>query len=83
MAIEISDHARNQMGERGVTLEEVHAAIEEGESEPTRKGRVIFRKNFGFNSEWRGRHYRIKQVAPVVAQEADRLVVVTVYAFYF
>jgi len=25
----------------------------------------------------------IKQVAPVVAKEPDRLVVVTVYAFYF
>jgi hypothetical protein len=36
-----------------------------------------------FNSDWRGRHYRTKQVAPVVALESDKLVVVTVYVFYF
>jgi len=43
----------------------------------------MYRKNFPFNGDWRGRHYRIKQVAPVAAMEPDRLIVVTVYVFYF
>jgi hypothetical protein len=43
----------------------------------------MFRKNFAFDSQWRGKHYAVKQVAPVVAEEADRLVVVTVFVYYF
>lgn len=81
--IEISSHAREQMRERGVEEAEVIAAIREGEPEPARKDRIMYRKNFQFERMWRGRPYRIKQVAPVVAEEADKLVVVTVYAFYF
>ncbi|GEM_PF-6169639 len=38
-----------------------------------------YRKNFQFNGMWRGRKYQIKQVAPIVADEDDRLVVVTVF----
>ncbi len=78
-----SDHARQQMAERGATEVEVHAAIEQGQSEPVRNQRTMYRKNFRFDQEWRGRKHRIKQVAPVVAVEPDRLVVVTVYVFYF
>ena len=43
----------------------------------------MFRKNFAFNRDWRGQHYAVKQVAPVVAEEADRLIVVTVFVYYF
>ena len=83
LPIEISRHARQQMQERGVEQAEVIAAIREGQPEPARKNRTMYRKNFQFDGVWRGRRYRIKQVAPVVAKESDRLVVVTVYAFYF
>ncbi len=44
---------------------------------------MMFRMNFPFDSEWSGRRYRIKQVAPVVAAEGATLVVITVYVFYF
>ena len=37
----------------------------------------MFRKNFVFNRQWRGKPYAVKQVAPVVTEEADRRVVVT------
>ena len=43
----------------------------------------MYRKTFLFDGTWRGRYYRVKQVAAVVAQEPDRLVVVTMYSFYF
>jgi len=80
---EISSHAREQMVDRGVSEEEVMAAIRRGEAEPVRKGRSMYRKNFQFGKVWRGKRYAIKQVAPVVARESDKIVVVTVYAFYF
>ena len=71
------------MLERGAREEEVIFAIEKGEFEPARRNRRLFRKNFQFNSIWRGRQYRIKQVAPLVADEGDKIVVVTVYVLYF
>jgi hypothetical protein len=83
LPIEISRHARQQMQERGIECAEVIAAVREGQAEPAHKNRTMYRKNFQFDSVWRNRQYRIKQVAPVIAKELDRLVVVTVYAFYF
>lgn len=81
--IEISPHAREQMAERGATEADVRLAIREGQAEPARKGRIMYRKNLQFDSLWRGRKYRVKQVAPVVVEDGPRLVVVTVYVFYF
>ena len=81
--IKISQHARFQMAERGVQESEVIAAIRQGDQEPARAGRTMYRKTFEFRGMWRGRIYRLKQVSVVVASEPDELVVVTVYAFYF
>ena len=92
--IEFSPHAQEKMLDRGASESEVRAAIRAGNPEPARKGRTMFgsltddfvlrfRKNFTFNSQWRGKHYAVKQVAPVIAEEADRLVVVTVFVYYF
>ncbi len=76
--IEFSRHAREKMIDRGAFDSEVEAAIRTGSPEPARKGRLMFRKNFAFASHWRGKFYAIKQVAPIVAEETARLVVVTV-----
>lgn len=43
----------------------------------------MYRFNFVYDGMWQGRHYAIKQVSPVVAEEADEWVVVTLYVFYF
>jgi len=83
LPVVISRHALEQMRERGATEAEVVQAIRDGHSEPARGSRMMFRKTFQFDALWRGRSYRIKQVAPVVAVEADRIVVVTVYTYYF
>ena len=77
--IEFSPHAREKMLDRGASESEVEMAIRTGSPEPTRKERLMFRKNFAFNRPWRGKHYAVKQVAPIVAEEADRLVVVTAF----
>jgi len=81
--VEISPHAREKMLDRGAKESEVLAAVRAARCEPARKGRVLFRKNFAFQSWWRGKRYAVKQVAPLVAEEPDRLVVVTVFTFYF
>jgi len=81
--IVFSQHAREKMLDRGATEEEVIAAIQTGSIEPARKGRWLFRKNFPFHRPWRGKVYAVKQVAPIVTEEVDRLVVVTVFVFYF
>jgi hypothetical protein len=36
-----------------------------------------------FNRKWQGKHYAIKQVAPVIKEELDEIIVITVYTFYF
>jgi hypothetical protein len=74
--IRISTHALERMRLRGATEEEIYAAIETGDPEPARKGRTMYRKNF--RKVWKGTRYNVKQVAPVIVEEADTLVVVTV-----
>jgi len=81
--IDFSSHAREKALDRGASESEVQAAILAGGPEPARKGRVLFRKNFPFDGWWRGKHYVVKQVAPVVVEEEDRFVVVSVYVYYF
>jgi len=81
--IDFSLHASEKMLDRGASEAEVVAAIRSGSPEPARKGRVMFRKNFPFNHEWRGKRYALKQVAPVVMEERGRVIVVTVFVYYF
>jgi len=83
MPIKISLHAKEQMLERGASEEEVKIAIQKGEKQEAKKGRIIYKKNFQFNGHWRDREYKIKQVSPVVAIDGDEIIVVTVYVFYF
>ena len=80
--ITFSQHALDNMVDRGASGEEVEAAIRTGEVSPAKKGRLSFRKNFSYNAIWKGKYYRAKQVMPIVAEEPDRLVVVTVYVYF-
>lgn len=81
--VTFSPHALAQLALRGATQAEVEAAIAEGEPLPARMGRTAVRKSFPFQSEWKGRYYEVKQVIPIVIEEEDAFVVVTVYVFYF
>ena len=49
------------------------------EREPAKLDRHMHRLNLQFNATWQGREYEIKQVAPVVVETPDEIVVVTVY----
>ncbi len=79
----ISRHALDQARERGATENEIREAIREGEVVPAREPRRGYRLNRPFGKSWGGRVYATKQVMPIVAEETERLVVVTVYVFYF
>jgi len=81
--IRLSAHAREQAAERGATEAEIRLAIREGQREPVRNGREMCRYNLAFDCKWQDRHYAIKQVAPVIVEEPEETVVVTVYTFYF
>lgn len=78
-----SDHALARMAERGTAKDQVLEAIRIGVREPAQRGLYSFRLNLEFKREWDSRYYGIQQVMPVIAEETDRLVVVTVYTFYF
>ncbi|MBU4141023.1 MAG: DUF4258 domain-containing protein [Candidatus Omnitrophica bacterium] len=78
-----SPHALDQLKDRGTTEEEVKRAIQEGERAPAKEKRIAFRKNFLFDSKWKGKHYQMKQVMPIVVEEDGNRIVVTVYVFYF
>ncbi len=75
--------ARTRIPERGTSEEDVLAAIRRGVAEPAQRGLVQYRLNLEYRRLWRGRFYAVQQVAPIVAEEEDRRVVVTVYTFYF
>jgi hypothetical protein len=71
------------MADRGAREEDVVRAVRTGRRERAQRGLFLYRLNLEFQREWDGKHYAVQQVVPVVAEEPDRIVVVTVYAFYF
>lgn len=76
-------HARERMQERGAREEDVLEALRLGEREPAQRGLVQYRFNVEFKRDWDGRYYGVQQIVPVVDEEIERIVVVTVYTFYF
>ncbi len=81
--IRLTKHASEQCLERGATESEVIEAIRNGAREPVKLGRELCRFNFSYAKKWQGNFYAIKQIAPVIKEEANEIVVITVYAFYF
>lgn len=76
-------HAKQKMRERGASTDEVKEAINHGEHCPAKHGRISFRKNFQYNSKWGGNLYHIKQIVPITKKENEKILVITVYTFYF
>ena len=81
--IVFSDHSFAQMIERGTRREEVETAILKGEKVPAKKGRHAYRINFQYEQLWDEKWYAMKQVMPIVKEDDDELIVITVYVFYF
>ena len=81
--IRLTSHAMERCSQRGASENEVRETIERGSREPAKRGRFIYRHNFEYRAKWQGEYYAIKQVAPVVVEAENEIVVVTVYTFYF
>jgi hypothetical protein len=81
--IRLSGHAREMIGYRGATEEEVKETIQTAPWQPARQGRWECRKNFDYGRDWNGKFYTTKQVHPIFVEESDEMVVITVYVYYF
>lgn len=68
-----SKHALLRMEQRGTDEEEVIETILTGEEISAKKGRLGFRKNYPFQSEWYYKYYQFKQVIPIVKKETGLL----------
>ena len=81
--IRLTNHAQEQARERGANEQEVIEAITKVSWETAKNDRKLCRYNFSFGKDWQGEYYSIKQVAPVIKEEPDEIIVITVYTFYF
>lgn len=80
--IRFTAHALDRMRFRGATEDEVIKAIRSFSWQHADLGRWECRINIPFNSIWNGKSYTTKLVRPIFADEADNIVVVTVYTYY-
>ena len=60
--------------ERGASQPEVEDAIRKGSREPATRGREMCRYDCVYDREWQGKHYSIKQVAPIIKEEPEEIV---------
>lgn len=81
--IVFTQHARQRMRERGAEEQHVVEAIRNGQREPAQRGLQACRLNLEFKREWDGRYYGVQQIVAIIAEESGRIVVVTIYTFYF
>jgi hypothetical protein len=81
--IRLSEHAKQQLKFRGTTEKQVAEAIRTETWEPAEFGRLECQKNYVFKSEWNNKYYDTKQIRPIFVEEADEIIVVTVYVYYF
>jgi len=81
-AIRLSAHALSYITKRGFTVAEVEDTIRGSRWEPAELGRMECRKIFAFNREWNKKLYATMEVRPIFVEEADEIVVVTVYTYY-
>ncbi len=83
MKVRVHPHARTRMEERGATESEVIETVSRGESFAAGFGRSAFRRNFVYNSLWRGQSYNNKQVEVIAAPEGDGWLVITVIVRFY
>jgi len=83
VAIRLHPHGEERCKERGATVAEVVATVEQGETFPAKYGRTGFRRNFAFENTWKGKYYRVKQVEVFAVKEDPNWIVITVITKFF
>jgi len=81
--IRFSKHALGDVASRGFSVAEIEEEIRTCPWSAAELGRLDCRKDFAYGREWNGKVYATKQVCPVFVDEADEIVVITVYTYYF
>lgn len=81
--IRLTGHASGYTARRGFTPDEVAETIRGSSWLPARNDRLEATRDFPFGDEWNGKRYAIKRVRPVFVEEADAIVVITVYTYFF
>jgi len=81
--IHLSGHARENARYRGATEEEIKEAIRTASWTPAELGRLECQKDFPYGREWNRKVYETKKVRPIFVEEADQIVVVTIYVYCF
>jgi hypothetical protein len=81
--IKLHPHAKERLVEQGASEQEVIATVENGEIFPAKYGRTGFRRNFSFNSMWRGKYYSIKQIEAYAVKENGGWIIITIVTRYF
>jgi hypothetical protein len=80
--IVFTEHAHQRMQDRGAREVDVLRAVELGQREPAQRGLHACRFDVEYGREWAGRHYAVQRIVALIDEEAERIVVVTVYTFY-
>lgn len=80
--IRLSYHAREQLGSRGTTAEEITETIRTAVWGPAELNRLECRKDFPYHHVWNEKQYQTKCVRPIFVEEANDIVVVTVYVYF-
>jgi hypothetical protein len=82
--VRLSAHALAHRERRNFTEAEVIEVIRTAPWEKAeRADRRFARLNFAHGREWCGKVYATKQVRPIFVEEAEEIVVVTVYTYFF
>jgi len=81
--VKLHPHTLERLPERGASDAEVITTVEAGEIFPAKYGRTGFRRNFSFNSKWRGRFYATKQIEAYAVKEGEDWLVITIITRYF
>ena len=81
--VKMHPHAKARAKERGATEEEIVATVERGERFSVKFGRSGFRRNFPYNSLWRGKHYANKQIEAIAVRESEDWFVITVIVRFY
>lgn len=72
------------MRNRGANEAEIFEVIRTTPWQPADQAkRLECRQNFEYNEVWNGKFYTTKQIRPIFVDEADEIVVVTVYVYFF
>lgn len=81
--ITFSPHSLESMRKRGTTKEEVERVIREVNWQEARNERFEAKHNFSYHAKWNKKFYETKQVNPIFIIDREKIIVITVYVFYF